>query len=235
MYVKADMSPPEHEAEKSIRQQLNEKRKADPSTSTIKSSDFQNAQPEIHRDSQEIHERTLSNDGNYNLDDCPISTDVNPNAFHKSDEEAFTPGYKMNEIPSMQFRRSSRKTKQPSHLKDYIAAAIDVDRYEKEESSSNRLMQEFELPHCLINNDTDGYKTLNNSISALGADDLSMPIANVGRGALVRKVDYVDSMNKREWLNTIEEGVASMTNIRNGCERRGSKDDVAAKLTSRTP
>ncbi|KAI0979046.1 hypothetical protein GJ496_003711 [Pomphorhynchus laevis] len=33
-----------------------------------------------------------------------------------------------------------------------------------------------------------------------------MPIANAGRGALVRKVDYVNSMNKREWLNTIDEG-----------------------------
>ncbi|KAI0985375.1 hypothetical protein GJ496_008842 [Pomphorhynchus laevis] len=86
-----------------------------------------------------------------------------------------------------------------------LSQAIDVDQYEKEESGPTRLLQEFELLHCLINNNTDGDKMLNNSISALGADDLSMPIANAGRGALVRKVDYVDSINKREWLNTIEE------------------------------
>ncbi|KAI0978657.1 hypothetical protein GJ496_002839 [Pomphorhynchus laevis] len=87
-----------------------------------------------------------------------------------------------------------------------LSQAIDVDRYEKEESGLTGLLQQFELPHCLINNDTDRDKTLNNSIITLGADDLSMPIANVGRGALVMKVDYVDSLNKREWLNTIEEG-----------------------------
>ncbi|KAI0986568.1 hypothetical protein GJ496_006182 [Pomphorhynchus laevis] len=63
-----------------------------------------------------------------------------------------------------------------------LSQAIDVDRYEKEESGPTRLLQEFELPRCLLNNDTDGDKTLNNSISALGADDLSMPIANAGRG-----------------------------------------------------
>ncbi|KAI0985571.1 hypothetical protein GJ496_007552 [Pomphorhynchus laevis] len=123
----------------------------------------------------------------------------------------------------------------PSEEVYELSQAIDVDRYEKEESGSTRLLQEFELPHCLINNDTDGEKTPNNSINALGSDDLSMPIANAGRGALVRKVDYMDSINKREWLNTIKKEVARITNIRNGCERRGSKDDVAAKLTSRTP
>ncbi|KAI0986088.1 hypothetical protein GJ496_008259 [Pomphorhynchus laevis] len=86
-----------------------------------------------------------------------------------------------------------------------LSEVIDVDRYEKEESGPTRLLQEFELPHCLINNYTDGDKTLNNSIRALGADDLSIPIANADRGALVRNMDYVDSMNKREWLSTIEE------------------------------
>ncbi|KAI0986689.1 hypothetical protein GJ496_009975 [Pomphorhynchus laevis] len=64
-----------------------------------------------------------------------------------------------------------------------LSQAIDVDRYEKEESGPTRLLQEFELPHCLINNYTDEDKTLNNSISALGTDDLSMHIANAGRGA----------------------------------------------------
>ncbi|KAI0979533.1 hypothetical protein GJ496_004221 [Pomphorhynchus laevis] len=88
-----------------------------------------------------------------------------------------------------------------------LSHAIDVDGTISTCSKrSTCLLQEFELLHCLINNYTDEDKTLNNSISALGADDLSMPIANAGIGALVRKVDFVNSRNKREWLNTIEEG-----------------------------
>ncbi|KAI0979116.1 hypothetical protein GJ496_005633 [Pomphorhynchus laevis] len=86
-----------------------------------------------------------------------------------------------------------------------LSQAINVDRYEKEESDLTRLLQEFELPHCLINNDTDGDKTLNNSINAFGADDLSMLIANFEKGALIGKVDYVYSMNEPVWLNTIKE------------------------------